>query len=66
MEVRVEVWGDSLALRIPSALAATVGLKPGSTVDVTSRGEELVVSVCNRSRGRLEAFMDGVTESNLA
>ena len=37
MEVRVESWGDSLALRIPSALAAKVGLKLGSTVDVMSR-----------------------------
>ena len=65
MEVRVEAWGDSMALRIPSDLAARIGIKLGSTVDVTSRGEELVVSVTKRSRSRLEVLVDGITESNL-
>ena len=64
MEIRVEAWGDGVALRIPSDLAAQIGLKLGSTVDVTSRGEELVVSVPNRSRSRLETVVDGITEDN--
>ena len=65
MEVRVEAWGDSVALRIPGALATKIGLKLGSTVDVTSRGEKLVISVVNRSSRRLETLVDGITESNL-
>ncbi len=64
MEVRVESWGDSVALRIPSALAAKVGLKLGSAVDVMSRGAELVVSVVNRLRSRLETLVGRITESN--
>ena len=65
MEVRIEAWGDGVALRIPSALATKVGLKSGSTVDVTSKGEKLVISVVNRSRRRLETLVNGITESNL-
>ena len=65
MEVRVEAWGDSVALRIPSALATKIGIKSGSTVDMTSRGEKLVISIVNRPRRRLEALVDGITESNL-
>lgn len=64
MEIGVEAWGDGVALRIPSDLAAQIGLKLGSTVDVTSRGEGLVVSVPNRSRSRLETLVDGITEGN--
>ena len=64
MEIRVEAWGDSVALRIPSDLAAQTGLQLGLTVEVTSRGQELVVSVPNRSRSRLETVVEGITEGN--
>ena len=65
MEIRVEAWGDGVGLRIPSDLAAQIGLKLGSTVDVTSRGEELVVSVPSRARSRLETVVDGISEDDL-
>ena len=65
MEVREEARGDSVALRLPSVLAAKIGLKLGSIADVTSRGEKLVISVVNRSRRRLETSVDGISESNL-
>ncbi|MDE0208207.1 MAG: AbrB/MazE/SpoVT family DNA-binding domain-containing protein [Candidatus Tectomicrobia bacterium] len=65
MEIRVEAWGNGAALRIPDDLAAKIGLRLGLTVDVISRGEELVESVPNRSRSRLETVVEGITEGNL-
>ena len=61
MEIRVEAWGDGVALRIPSDLASQIRLELGLTVDVTSRGEELVVFVPKRSRSRLQTAVDGIT-----
>ena len=45
MEARIGKWGNSLALRIPQSLAARVGLKLDSTVELIPRGEELVIAV---------------------
>jgi antitoxin MazE len=35
MSVRVEEWGDSLAVRLPEALVEALGLKAGDEVELT-------------------------------
>ncbi|MBY4897802.1 AbrB/MazE/SpoVT family DNA-binding domain-containing protein [Cupriavidus sp. AU9028] len=66
MRVRVEKWGDSLAVRLPEDVVAAFGLKEGDDVDVRMDGSGgLVVSRASgasgcvarlrRYRGRLPA-----------
>lgn len=43
MELRVKRWGNSLALRIPSALAEEAHLKEDSLVQLNVRNGQLVV-----------------------
>ena len=65
METRIGKWGNSLALRIPQPVAAQMGLSIDAAVELTPRGEELIVSVIKQPRTQLDDLLAGVTESNL-
>ena len=57
--------GNSLALRIPQSVAASMGITVNAAVELTPRGEQLVVSVLNRSPAELDDLLARVTEDNL-
>ena len=65
METRVEKWGNSLALRIPQALASQIGLAPGSQVRLSLRRRELVIVPVPRPRLTLDDLLAQVTEENM-
>ena len=65
MEARIGKWGNSLALRIPQTLAARVGLTFNTTVELTPRGEELVISAVKSPAAELDVLLAEVDESNL-
>ena len=65
METRIGKWGNSLALRIPQSVAAQTGITLNATVELTPRGEQLVVSVLKRPGEALDDLLSGVTEDNL-
>jgi antitoxin MazE len=45
MQVRVAKWGNSLGLRVPKDVAARVGLREGSRVEIAARGSSIIVTV---------------------
>ena len=59
-------WGNSLALRVPSAFAKEIGAAEGQPVDMTVENGALVVKVTTRKRRRyeLEQLIDEITEEN--
>lgn len=65
MDYRIAKWGDSLALLIPQPLASEIGLELDTEVELTSRGQELVVTVRKRSNSKLDMLLEGITEENL-
>lgn len=64
MDGIVRKWGNSLALRIPSALAEDVDLRPGTPVEVKAVRGRLVVVPKKECRVTLAALLKGVTKSN--
>lgn len=64
MRTRVQRWGNSLALRIPSALAEETNLEEGAEVEIAARQGKLVVARSTR-KVRLEDLLAGITEDNL-
>jgi antitoxin MazE len=40
--MRVEKWGDSLAIRLPAAVVETLGLKEGDEVEVQIAGPRVI------------------------
>lgn len=61
MRTRIRKWGNSLGVRIPSALAEDARLHDGTEVEVTVREGQLVI-VPVLSLARLVA---GITAENL-
>lgn len=65
MKTKVQKWGNSLALRIPKAFAAEVGLANDTAVEVTVRGRKIVVEPVVGPALTLEQLLKGVTAENI-
>ena len=65
MRVRVQKWGNSLALRIPKPFAEDAGVRAGTSVDLSVTEGRLVASPIRRPKPRLEDLLAGITKANL-
>jgi antitoxin MazE len=64
MRAQVQKWGNSLALRIPKALAVETALEQGSEVDLSLVAGSLVVTPTRQAAYTLESLLAGVTGAN--
>lgn len=65
MEATIQQWGDTLALRIPKALAKQTSVKNGSTVDVTVENGRMVIQAVRRQRKySLQELVTKITPEN--
>ena len=54
----IQMWGNTRAVRIPKGLAEELSLKPGTAVELSKIGEQLVVKrVQNRPRYKLSELL---------
>lgn len=64
MQIRIQKWGNSLALRIPKSLAEDSGVDTGSLVDLrVVRGKLVATPV--RGQYELEDLISGISKANL-
>lgn len=63
MTTRVATWGNSLALRLPRAVAVEAELRDGDAVDVTVEQGAIVVRPAAR-RYSIEQLVKGITPRN--
>jgi antitoxin MazE len=64
MKTRVQKWGNSLAVRIPSHLIRETGLEYNAAVEMKVEDGKLVIQRSNESP-TLEALLAEVTKDNL-
>lgn len=64
MRTKVQRWGNSLGVRIPSPYAEETGLAEQSEVEISVAGGALLIRLATRSF-TLEELLTGVTESNI-
>lgn len=64
MRTRVQRWGNSLALRISSALAKEIDLQEGTEVEVAARQGKLVIARPT-DRFRFSDLLAGITNDNI-
>jgi len=67
MKIEFLKWGNSLALRVPSAFAKEIGATEGKRADLSIENGALVVKVARpkkRRRYSLGELVDGITEKN--
>jgi len=65
MRLRVQKWGNSLALRIPAAFARETGLEPGADVNLELDGMRLIITPAPNGPYSLAQLLERVTEENL-
>ncbi len=64
MRVRIQKWGNSLALRIPRAFAKEAHLEPNTEVEVSLvEGKLILIPV--EPEFTLEDLLAGITEDNI-
>ena len=65
MRLRIQKWGNSLALRIPKPFAEEARVKQGSVVDLSLVEGKLVAAPLARETWTLTRLLSGVTRKNL-
>jgi antitoxin MazE len=65
MKLKVQKWGNSLALRIPKALAIEANISSGSTVEMSLSNGELKIRPVEDQEYSLDELLSGVTAENI-
>ncbi len=64
MEIQFAKWGNSVALRVPSKVAETLGIVPGSVARLDLQRDKLVITP-QQHRYLLEDLLSEITSKNL-
>jgi antitoxin MazE len=64
MRVRVERWGNSLAIRIPKSLAENAKVKERMIVDLTIRQGKIIAIMAQKRKRSLKQLLDKVNTKN--
>jgi antitoxin MazE len=63
METKIQKWGNSLGIRIPSVIIKGLLLKNGSSVDIVEESDQIVIKP---KRGEsLEEMLSSISNENL-
>jgi antitoxin MazE len=65
VKTKVQKWGNSLALRIPRALAADAKIEAGSTVEIQWRDGKLTIEPVTEPQYQLEELLAGMNSANI-
>ena len=65
METRIQMWGNSLALRIPKPYALAVGLEADTPVLIELTDGKLTIAPVINPLYSLTELLDGITEENM-
>lgn len=65
MKLRIQKWGNSLALRIPKSFAAETKIEQNTEVDLIVTDGKLVVSPVIVPAWTLEGLLAGISPENL-
>lgn len=65
MLTKVQKWGNSLALRIPSAFAAEIDIEPNTDVEITVQDGRLIITPIAGPVYDLAELLANVTDDNL-
>jgi antitoxin MazE len=63
MKTKLSKWGNSLAVRIPSSVAAQASLSPGSSCEVTYANGSLLLTPIEDEPG-LDELLEQITPEN--
>jgi antitoxin MazE len=59
---KVALWGNSLGVRLPHAIAQQMSLKPGSVISISIEGDKIVLSPSTPKYTLKELLKDATPE----
>jgi len=65
MNMRIQKWGNSLALRIPKSFAKEARIDQGATVDISVKDGKLIIAPPTRRIYTLDKLLSGVSKKNI-
>jgi len=65
MRSKVQLWGNSLALRIPKYIANQIKINNGSDIDVSLEDEKIIIRPIKRRRESLDYLLSKIDKNNI-
>ena len=65
MNATIQKWGNSLALRIPKAVARDTHLEDGSVVNLAVRQGKVVIEPAKKPAFQLDDLLKGVSKKSI-
>jgi antitoxin MazE len=65
MNMRIQKWGNSLALRIPRSFAKEARIDQGATVDISMQDGKIVIAPPARHTYSLDKLLSGISKKNI-
>ena len=65
MRTRIQKWGNSLAVRIPTAFARSLRLERDSQVELSMARNQLVIAPVRKPQPKLAELLNRITPANV-
>jgi antitoxin MazE len=65
MKTQIAKWGNSMAVRIPKAVAQAAKLRPGDHLELAAEGSGVVRMRKRKEKQTLQDLVRGITAGNL-
>jgi antitoxin MazE len=65
MNMRIQKWGNSLALRIPKSFAKEAHIDKGATVDISVKDGKLIIAPPARKSYTLDKLLGAISKKNI-
>ncbi len=65
MQTKVQMWGNSLAVRIPKTFADDLRLSSGGTVEIKEASGMLTIVPVKKNKPNLDNMLAGISKGNL-
>lgn len=62
---KVQLWGNSLALRIPKFIASQMCINNGSDVEVLLEEEKIIIKPITKKQESLDDLLSRITAANM-
>ena len=66
MEVRIQKWGNSSGIRIPSSILKNLNIKPNDILNINQEDDKIIISVPKKRKISLEDRFKAYHGKNLA
>jgi antitoxin MazE len=65
MRIKIQKWGNSLALRIPKAFASQSKIRQDAYVNLTLEDNKIIVEPEDEKKYSIEELISGINKSNI-